>query len=113
MLETEIVKLREAIEALTTALENQPTLPIMTEAQSADAGGVINLTVEDATAEDQDKPDDTDLDTLKAEVLKASRAGYKDIVRTKLADMGVRTLTELSAPQRTELYVWLMARGDN
>jgi hypothetical protein len=113
MLESEIVKLREAIEALTTALKSQPTLPLMTEAQSSDAGGVVNLKTEDATPEAKDKPEDADLDTLKAEVLKASRAGYKDIVRTKLTDMGVRTLTELSAPQRTELYVWLMARGDN
>ena len=113
MLETEIVKLREAIEALTTALGNQPALPLMTEAQSADAGGVINLNTADATPEVQDEPEDIDLDTLKAEVLKASRAGYRDIVRTKLTDMGARTLQDLSAAQRTELHTWLMARGDN
>ena len=98
MLESEIVKLREAVEALTAALEKNPVA-------AASAPTVKEV------PKNQDEPpknqDGVTIETLKDAALKASRAGHKAAIRAKLAELGASKLQDLSPEHSVVFYNWL------
>lgn len=97
MLESEIVKLREAVEALTAALEKNPVA-------AASAPTVKEV------PKNQDEPpknqDGVTIETLKDAALKASRAGHKAAIRAKLAELGVSKLQDISPENSVVFYNW-------
>jgi hypothetical protein len=98
MLEAEIVKLREAVEALTAALEKNPIV-------AASAPTVKEV------PKNQDEPpknqDGVTIETIKDAALKAARAGHKDAIRKKLAEMNAPKLQDLSPEQTIEFHRWV------
>ena len=98
MLESEIVKLREAVEALTAALEKNPVA-------AASAPTVKEV------PKNQDEPpknqDGVTIETLKDAALKASRAGHKAAIRAKLAELGASKLQDISPEHSVVFYNWL------
>ena len=98
MLESEIVKLREAVEALTAALEKNPVA-------AASAPTVKEV------PKNQDEPpknqDGVTIEAIKDAALKASRAGHKAAIRAKLAELGASKLQDLSPEHSVVFYNWL------
>lgn len=92
MLESEIVKLREAVEALTAALEKNP---------------VVGAPAPEPAAPAVQDENDISFEMLKDAALKASRAGHKDAIRKKLAEMDAPKLQDLSPEQTIEFYRWV------
>lgn len=92
MLEAEIVKLREAVEALTAALEKNPVVDALTPEPAAPA------------AQDEN---DISFEMLKDATLKASRAGHKGAIREKLAEMNVPKIQDLAPEQSVVFYNWV------
>ena len=98
MLESEIVKLREAVEALTAALEKNPVAAASTP------------TVKEVPKNQDEPPKNQDgvtIETLKDAALKASRAGHKAAIRAKLAELGASKLQDLSPEHSVVFYNWL------
>ena len=98
MLEAEIVKLREAVEALTAALEKNPVAAASTP------------TVKEVPKNQDELPKNQDgvtIETLKDAALKASRAGHKAAIRAKLAELGASKLQDLSPEHSVVFYNWL------
>ena len=101
MLETEIVKLREAIEALTAKLEKNPVA-------SEPAPASEPTPAPTPVTHDEN---DISFDMLKDATLKASRAGHKDAVRGKLSEMNVLKIQDLAPEQTIAFYNWLNTLG--
>ncbi len=98
MLEVEIVKLREAVEALTAALEKNP----VTAASPP--------TVKEVPKNQDEPPKNQDgvtIEAIKDAALKASRAGHKAAIRAKLAELGASKLQDLSPEHSVVFYNWL------
>jgi len=98
MLESEIVKLREAVEALTAALEKNPVAAASTP------------TVKEVPKNQDEPPKNQDgvtIETLKDAALKASRAGHKAAIRAKLAELGASKLQDISPEHSVVFYNWL------
>jgi hypothetical protein len=98
MLESEIVKLREAVEALTAALEKNPVAAASTP------------TVKEVPKNQDEPPKNQDgvtIDTIKDAALKASRAGHKATIRAKLAELGASKLQDISPEHSVVFYNWL------
>jgi hypothetical protein len=108
MLESEIVKLRQAIEALTATIAAQSPAPVAAgvETQDRPAPEAKN----EPAPEKQDAPSDQD---IKDATLKASRAGHKDAIRKKLADLGVAKIQDLTGDQGQVFFDWLQTLGEN
>lgn len=84
MLETEIVKLREAIEALTAKIGTAPTETTTPEAEK-----------EQPKNQDEGKNTVT-LQDVKDVTLAKSRDGFKAEIRALLAEFGVKKIQELN-----------------
>lgn len=98
MLESEIVKLREAVEALTAALEKNPVAAASTP------------TVKEVPKNQDEPPKNQDgvtIEAIKDAALKASRAGHKAAIRAKLAELGASKLQDLSPEHSVVFYNWL------
>jgi len=108
MLESEIVKLRQAIEALTATLAAQSPAPISADVQTQDCPAPEAKN--EPAPEKQNAPSDQD---IKDATLKASRAGHKDKIRTKLADLGVAKIQDLTGDQGQVFFDWLQTLGDS
>ena len=110
MLETEIVKLRKAVEALTTALEKNPLDMAPDEVPKNQVeptpSEVPKNQVEAATG------DEVTPAMVKDVTLKASRAGHKDAIRAKLKAMSTGKITDLSADQQVTFYNWINTLGE-
>lgn len=102
MLENEIVKLREAVEALTAALEKNPVL-----ATEDPAPGPSSEPEPVAEKELPKNQDELTLEALKDATLKASRAGHKAAVRKKLNEMSAGKITDLTPEQAVVFYKWV------
>ena len=98
MLEQKIEELTRAIEALTAKLEKNPVASEPTPEPAAPAPEPVPV------AHDED---DISFEMLKDATLKASRAGHKDAVRDKLAEMNVPKIQDLSPEQTIAFYNWL------
>lgn len=98
MLEQKIEELTRAIEALTAKLEKNPVAsePAPEPAAPAPAPAPV--------AQDEN---DISFEMLKDATLKASRAGHKDAVRDKLAEMNVPKIQDLAPEQTIVFYNWL------
>lgn len=107
MLETEIVKLREAIEALTAALGNTnvqtPTNEISLEDKPVEKQA--EKPVEPAPSENSS--DAVSEQDIKDATLSASRAGHKDAIREKLSELGVSKIQELKGDTAATFYDWV------
>ena len=98
MLEVEIVKLREAVEALTAALEKNPVAAASTP------------TVKEVPKNQDEPPKNQDgvtIEAIKDAALKASRAGHKATIRAKLAELGASKLQDISPEHSVVFYNWL------
>jgi len=98
MLEVEIVKLREAVEALTAALEKNPVAAASTP------------TVKEVPKNQDEPPKNQDgvtIEAIKDAALKASRAGHKAAIRAKLVELGASKLQDLSPEHSVVFYNWL------
>lgn len=107
MLETEIVKLREAIEALTATLGNASVSQSVNEI-SLDDKPVEKQ--EDTTSEHAPSENSSDAvseQDVKDATLKASRAGHKDAIREKLTALGVSKIQELKGDKIAVFYGWV------
>ena len=98
MLEQKIEELTRAIEALTAKLEKNP---VASEPAPEPAAPVP---VPMPVAQDEN---DISFEMLKDATLKASRAGHKDAVRDKLAEMNVPKIQDLSPEQTIVFYNWV------
>lgn len=106
MLETEIIKLREAIEALTAALTAAP-VDIVREPKATQGASKKEI----ATPE-QDRPVKVvSLQDVKDAVLSASRSGHKDAIREKLDSLGAKKLPDIAAEDLNEFYDWVITLG--
>ena len=100
MLEQKIEELTRAIEALTAKLEKNP---VASEPAPEPAAPAPEPEPE-PVAQDED---DISFEMLKDATLKASRAGHKDAVRDKLAEMNVPKIQDLSPEQTIVFYNWV------
>lgn len=106
MLETEIIKLREAVEALTTALSAAPVNTVREPEAAQDAPNKeVSASEETATAKD------VSLQDVKDAVLSASRSGHKDAIREKLDSLGAKKLPDIAAEDMPGFYDWVVALG--
>jgi hypothetical protein len=106
MLESEIVKLRQAIEALTATLATQAPTPIVADAEKQDHPA--------PEAKDEQAPEKQDAPTaqdIKDATLAASRSGHKDAIREKLSVLGVAKIQDLTADQGQVFFDWLQGLG--
>ena len=120
MLETEIKKLREAIEANTAALVglsmgepvDQPEpAPEPEEKPKAKAKAKPKAKAEPKEEpKEEPKADEIDFEEIKQITLGLSRSGKKDLVRAKLDDMGVKRLTDLSETDLAIYAEWVRAQ---
>jgi len=105
MLEVEIVKLREAVEALTAALEKNPVAAASTPTVKEVPKN------QDEPPKNQDEPpknqDGVTIEAIKDAALKASRAGHKATIRAKLAELGASKLQDISPEHSVVFYNWL------
>ena len=102
MLETEIVKLREAIEAMTRAISAQPQQSEPQPEQQSETQPEPRV----------EQPVETiSFEMIKDATLKASRAGHKDAIRNQLASIGVSKIQDLDAAQSGVFYAWLGGLG--
>jgi len=105
MLEQKIAELTAAIEALTATLIAQGATP----ASSMPVADVEAQAPEtDASSEMDPSPQD-----LKDATLKAARAGNKDAIRDKLAEMGVSKIQDLQGSDVGAFYKWVTGLGAN
>lgn len=100
MLEQKIEELTRAIEALTAKLEKNPVASEPAPEHAAPEPVPVP----------QDE-NDISFEMLKDATLKASRAGHKDAVRDKLAEMNVPKIQDLSPEQTIVFYNWLNTLG--
>lgn len=97
MLEQKIEELTRAIEALTAKLEKNPVASEPTPEPAPEPTPA-------SVAQDEN---DISFEMLKDATLKASRAGHKDAVRDKLAEMNVPKIQDLAPEQTIVFYNWL------
>lgn len=100
MLEQKIEILTKAIEALTAALqENHPA-----------AAPQPKIVEESAPPIETRKPAPTAISEqdLKDLTLVKSRAGHKDVIRTKLDALNAKKITDLKADDAAAFYDWLV-----
>ena len=118
MLETEIKKLREAIEANTAALvglskgEPEKETPKAKKKVEPKVTPVVT-DGEVPTPQPKTEPvadDAPDFEEIKDLVLGLSRSGKKDAVRAKLDEYGARKLTELNAENLAAVGEWARAQ---
>lgn len=102
MLEQKIEELTRAIEALTAKLEKNPVASESAPEPAAPAPEPVPVP--------QDE-NDISFEMLKDATLKASRAGHKDAVRDKLAEMNVPKIQDLAPEQTIAFYNWLNTLG--
>lgn len=98
MLEQKIEELTRAIEALTAKLEKNPV---------ASEPALEPTAPEPTPASVAQDENDISFEMLKDATLKASRAGHKDAVRDKLAEMNVPKIQDLAPEQTIVFYNWL------
>lgn len=101
MLEQKIEELARVIVALTAQLEKNPVVPA---SQPASAPASEPTSDPESVIEDEN---DISFEMLKDATLKASRAGHKDAVRNKLAEMNVPKIQDLAPEQTIVFYNWL------
>ncbi len=106
MLETEIIKLREAVEALTAALGATPTNTVREPAAKQDASAAGGEGQEGRPTEKA-----VSLQDVKDAVLRASRSGQKDAIREKLDSVGAKKLPDIAAEDLGRFYDWVIALG--
>jgi cell division septum initiation protein DivIVA len=101
MLEQKIEELTRAIEALTAKLEKKP---VASEHEPAPEPVPAPEPEPEPVAQDEN---DISFEMLKDATLKASRAGHKDAVRDKLAEMNVPKIQDLAPEQTIVFYNWV------
>ncbi len=103
MLETEIKKLREAVEKLTEAMQAQGAAPQPREIVD---GPAEPISVADVAPEE--KPEAISPRALKDITLEKSRAGHSKAIRERLNDFGVKKIHDLG--ENTDaFYEWVIA----
>jgi len=103
MLETEIKKLREAVEKLTEAMQAQGAAP-----QPREIVDALTDTVNAADVVPEEKPNAISPRALKDITLEKARAGHSEAIRERLNDFGVKKIHDLGE-NTDEFYKWVIA----